>query len=57
MTKKHNPNCQEERRTRLTGKNKDKYPAIYDYKQSHTSEKTVKSFGISVSTVFFMFNQ
>ncbi|WP_353485669.1 recombinase family protein [Apilactobacillus waqarii] len=52
--KKHNPNYREGRRTRLTGKNKDKYPAIYEYKQSHTAEETAKAFGISVRTVFYI---
>lgn len=52
--KKHNPNYREGRRTRLTGKNKDKYPAIYEYKQSHTAEETAKAFGVSVRTVFYV---
>lgn len=52
--KKHNPNYREGRRTRLTGKNKDKYPAINEYKQSHTAEETAKAFGISVRTVFYI---
>mgnify|MGYP001327035466 CR=1 FL=1 len=60
FAKKHNPNYREGRRTRLTGKNKDKYPAINEYKQSHTAEETAKAFNISVRTVFYiqsMFNK
>lgn len=52
--KKHNPNYRDGRRTRLTGKNKDKYPAIFEYKQSHTAEETAKAFNISVRTVFYV---
>ncbi|CAI2681699.1 Transposon gamma-delta resolvase (plasmid) [Apilactobacillus kunkeei] len=52
--KKHNPNYREGRRTRLTGKNKDKYPAIYEYKQSHTAEETAKAFNVSIRTVFYV---
>lgn len=52
--KKHNSNYKDGRRTRLTGKNKDKYPAIFEYKQSHTAEETAKAFNISVRTVFYV---
>ena len=52
--KKHNPNYREGRRTRLTGKNKDKYPAIHSYMQSHTAEETAKAFDVSVRTVFYV---
>lgn len=31
-----------------------KYPALYEYKQSHTSEKTAKASGISIRTVFYI---
>lgn len=52
--KEHNPKYREGRRTRLTGKNKDKYPAIHLYKQSHTALETAKAFNISVRTVFYV---
>lgn len=52
--REHNPKYREGRRTRLTGRNKDKYPAIYLYKQSHTAEETAKAFNISVRTVFYI---
>lgn len=58
--KQYNPNYRDGRRTRLTGKNKDKYPAIFEYKQCHTAEETAKAFNISVRTVFYiqsMFNK
>ena len=52
--KEHNPKYREGRRTRLTSKNKDKYPAINLYRQSHTAEQTAKAFNISVRTVFYV---
>lgn len=52
--KEHNPKYKEGRRTRLTSKNKDKYPAINLYRQSHTAEQTAKAFNISVRTVFYV---
>lgn len=52
--KSHNPKYKDGRRTRLTSKNKDKYPAINLYRQSHTAEQTAKAFNISVRTVFYV---
>lgn len=52
--KSHNPKYREGRRTRLTGRNKDKYPAINLYRQSHTALETAKAFNISVRTVFYV---
>ncbi|WKN29528.1 recombinase family protein (plasmid) [Apilactobacillus kunkeei] len=52
--KSHNPKYREGRRTRLTSKNKDKYPAINLYRQSHTADQTAKAFNISVRTVFYV---
>lgn len=52
--REHNPKYREGRRTRLTGRNKDKYPAINLYRQSHTAVQTAKAFNISVRTVFYV---
>lgn len=54
FAKKNNPNYHEGRRTRLTGKNKDKYPAIYSFRQSHTASETAQAFNISTRTVFYV---
>lgn len=52
--KETNPNYKEGRRKRLQSKNKDKYRAIYEFKQQHTAQQTANAFNISIRTVFYI---
>lgn len=50
--KAHNPNYREGRKSRMQGKNKDRYQLLFEYRQNHTAKQTAEAFNVSMRTVF-----